>query len=208
MRWQIGQSSADVLLGTDAAAVFEWQWGWRRGLFTPNPAWSVADFGDGTADSRSANAEDVDATGTVLAGWQPSLESLSFIVIPRSVAILVGSLAVLAIGLGTIRVGPGWRVAGLVTLTWVMVGLFMTWPQVVTVILYAAQPGIAVLAAVLFTRWMIRRNYRRRVLFLPSFAQTRSAESSLVRNGPPSRIRREPSTIDAPTSRSSAPAGK
>jgi hypothetical protein len=208
VRWQIAEASADMLLGNDESIEFEWRWAWHRGLFTPKPAWSAADlrrwFG---ADARSAASEPVDDFGVALVGSQPTMQPLSFVVVSRSVALLVGSFVVLAFGLAAVRVKTGWRVAGTVALAIALTWLAVVRPQLLAMFLYVAQPGAAVLVAVLLARWLIQRRFRRRVLFLPGFTRPSTAESSLVRNGPLSRVQREPSTIDAPTSRPGAPAG-
>jgi hypothetical protein len=220
VRWQIGLASGDLVVGRDDSAEFEWRWGWQRGLFVPQPAWSTADLQRWfTPDSRSAG-DASDGLDAALVGWQPALEPAPLFVVPRSWALLIGSLAVLGIGLAAVRSAPRWRVSGAVVLVIALVWLAAARPQLLAVGLYAAEPGAAVLAVVLVARWWAQRRYRRRVLFLPGFARSSAdsvrghregspaAGSSLVRNGAaPSRVRREPSTIDAPAAEPGLPAG-
>src|SRR5207248_5091934 len=94
-----------------------------------------------------------------------------------------------------------------------LVWLAAAHPQPLALVLFAVQPGVAVLVVVLGVRWLLHRRYRRRVLFLPGFTATHGAgatappASALVRTGNGVRPRDgrarpgEPSTIDAPTSR-------
>jgi hypothetical protein len=220
VRWQISLASGDLLVGRDGSTEFEWRWGWQRGLFVPQPAWSTADlqrwFGP---DSRSA-IDAGDRLEATLVGWQPALEPASFFVVPGSWALLVGSISVLGLGLAAVRVAPRWRVAGAVVLAIALVWLAGVRPEVLALVSFAAEPGLAVLGVVLVARWFAQRRYRRRVLFLPGFARptvdpvrvhrgTAATGSSLVRNGAGmSRVRREPSTIDAPAAEPGLPAGE
>jgi hypothetical protein len=146
---------------------------------------------------------------TAVVGWQPALDPLQFWTVPRPLALLIGSLAVVVIGLAAVRVRPAWHALGAVVLAAGLSWLAVARPQILTVVLFAGQPGAAVLIAVLVVRWLSQRRYRRHVLFLPGFVRTAGGHSNaavpvgtaVVRNGAaPSRVRREPSTIDAPTS--------
>jgi hypothetical protein len=220
VRWQISLASGNLLVGRDSAAEFEWRWGWQRGLLVPQPAWSTADlqrwFGP---DSRSA-VQALEGLETTLVGWQPALEPVSYVVVPWSSALFVGSFAVLSLGLGAVWVAPRWRVAGAVVLALGLVWLAAVRPDALALVSFTAEPGLAVLSVVLVARWWARRRYRRRVLFLPGFARptvdpvrvhrgTVATESSLVRNGVgTSRVRREPSTIDGPAEGLGLPTGE
>jgi hypothetical protein len=206
VRWQVGLASGDLLVDPVDAAAFDWRWGWQRGLLAPLPAWSAADLRRWfTPEARPIDV--TDRLETALVGWQPAAEPLQFLVVPRPLALLVVSLAVLVIGWVAVRVGPAWRVGGLMGLVGGLVWLAIDRPQMLAVMLYAAQPGAVVLVVMLTARWAARRRYRRQVLFLPGFA--RPSDSSRARasvNG--NRPRREPTPIDLPAQQAELPAGE
>jgi hypothetical protein len=217
-RWQIGLASGDLLVDSGDTATFDWRWGWQRGLLAPRPGSTAADLARWfSADARPVDAGDqlrgvpADGWETGLVGWQSALEPLRFLVVPRPLALLFGSLAVLAIGFAAARIGPAWRVAGSVVLVAVVAIMAIVRPQALALLIYTAEPGLAVLAIALVARWAAQRRYRRRVLFLPAFARVEPRlenqnGSSLVRNGA-GRGRREPTTIDAPTPQGGLPGG-
>jgi hypothetical protein len=203
LRWQVGLTSGDLPVYLGDTADFEQRWGWQRGLLAPQPAWSAGALQQWFfADARPASGEADPADGleTALVAWQSAAEPLRFVVVPRSLALLAGSLAVLALGLAAARwTGPRLLVGGAVALAAAAVWLGVTHPQPLAGVLYAVQPGAAVLAVVLGIRWLLQRRYRRQVLFLPSFTRQPGPGSSLTR-GNGARARREPTTIDAPAS--------
>lgn len=115
-----------------------------------------------------------------------------------------------------------WPLLALFGLTATAVGL--VWPGMLAALFYGCQPGLVVLAVVLIVQVLLNERYRRRVVFLPGFRRVQTG-SSLVRAGKvepsttaPSpqegsgrsgsssrgassglgRVRREPSTVDAP----------
>jgi hypothetical protein len=210
IRWQIGLASGDLLVDAGETATFEWRWGWQRGLFAPRPAWTGAELARWFApEARGADGDPLRGSPaggweTALVGWQPASEPLQFLVIPRSLALLLGSLAVLAIGFAAVRLRPGWRVTGAAVLIAGLVLLAIVGTQALAALLYAAEPGTAVLGIALAAYWIGQRRYRRRVLFLPVFARPVESRlekpigSSLAGNGV-NRVRREPTTIDAPS---------
>ncbi len=211
VRWQIAMASGDLPIDTGDTATFDWRWGWQRGLLAPLPVWTAGELNRWfMSDARTAEPADPfrgppDGWETALVGWQPAAESLQFLVIPRPLAMLFGSLAVLAIGFAAVRVGRGWRMTGAVVLILALAIAAVVRPQALAFFLYAAELGAAVLIIALAARWAAQRQYRRRVLFLPVFArpsEVRSEKqggSSLVRNGSANSARREPTTIDAPS---------
>jgi hypothetical protein len=212
VRWQIGMASGDLLVDLGDTAAFEWRWDWQRGLLAPRPAWSAAELARWFApDARTADTADAlrgspaEGWETALVGWQSAAEPLQFLILPRPLALLLGSLVVLALGFAAVRIGPAWRVAGAAMLIALSAALAFVRPQALAWIIYTAEPGLAVLVIALAARWAVQRRYRRQVLFLPAFArpaESRSASpagSSLVRNGSANRGRREPTTIDAPS---------
>jgi hypothetical protein len=189
VRWQIGLASGDQLVAIGDDVRFDWRWDWQRGLLTPRPAWSATDA------SRASPVESMDSA---LFGWQPAAEPLTFFLVPRTLALLGGSLAVIVLGLIAVRVGPVGRTVGAVVLAIALVWLAVARPQAFSISLYAVEPGAAVLAVLLLARWAAQRQYRRRVLFLPAFTRPSPSGSGVVRKPPGSRVRREPTTIDAP----------
>jgi hypothetical protein len=201
LRWQVGMASGDLAVSLDDDLDFETRWDWRRGLLGPQPAWTAAAlqrwfFTD--ARPQASEADPTDGMETTLVAWQPAPEPLRFLVVSRPLALLVGSLAVVGLGLAAACwVGPRGRLIGAVVLAGVLTWFGVTYPQPLTVLLYVAQPGLAVLVVVLGTRWLLQRRYRRQVLFLPSLAHPQTSGSSSGRGGG-NRARREPTTIDAP----------
>ncbi len=201
-RWQIGLATGDLLFSTGEDADFDLRWGWQRGLLTPQPAWTGAALQRWFAgDARPTGLDNAlpDVAGTTLVGWQASPEALRFLAVPRPLALLVGSLAVVALALAAARwAGPRLLVAGSLALGAAIVWAGLSHPQVLAQIFYVAQPGLAVVAVVLAAGLLVRGRYRRQVLFLPGFTRPPASGSSLFRNGSSARGRREPTTIDAP----------
>jgi hypothetical protein len=189
VRWQIGVASGNLLLAAGDDARFDWRWGWQHGLLAPRPAATATEGVRGSL---------VEAMDSAVFGWQATAEPLTFFVVPRTLALLFGSLVVVALGLAAIRLSPAWRSVGAVGLAIVVACLAVLRPQAGTILLYAAEPGAAVLIALLFARWAAQRQYRRRVLFLPAFARVPEDGSGAGRNSNGQRLRREPTTIDAP----------
>jgi hypothetical protein len=189
-RWQIGVA-ADVLLfdaGSDAS--FDWRWDWQRGLLTPRNAWAASEGPRGTAADRA---------DAVLSTWQTVAAPLYFVAVPRPLALFLGSLSVIALGLAATRVSPIRRVVGAFVAGAGLICLAMIRPQNLAVLLYIVQPGVAVVVALIVGRWLARRRYRRRVLFLPTFAETAANGSGVARNGnSDGRARQDSATTDAP----------
>jgi hypothetical protein len=199
VRWQIGLASDDLLLeGGDATYV--WRWAWQRGLLAPRPAWSAADLRRWfNPDTATPGSDPADAFDVALVGSQPGAGPLQLLLVPRPLALLLGSLTILAIGWAGFRITPTWRVGVVLLLAGGLVWLSIARPQWLAVFLYTAQTGAAVLIVVALAWWTAQRRYRRRVVFLPAFSRTPPAPSSQGRNGVTgSRSRREPTTIDAP----------
>ena len=88
VRWQIGLAADNLLLATDGGTHFDWRWGWQRGLLAPCPAWAANDPYRGPP---------VEGFETALTVWQSGAEPLNFVAVPRPLALLVGSLAVVAV---------------------------------------------------------------------------------------------------------------
>jgi hypothetical protein len=204
IRWQIALPGGDLPFFLGDGAEFEQRWGWQRGLFTPQPAWSAGDLRQWfVADARpgDTSGDPGDRLATTLVGWQVSSEPLRFVLVPRPLALLGGSLAVVILGLLVGRwAGSKLALLGAGLLVVVIVVLGVTHPQPLGQVLYAVQPGVVVLTVLLVTRRLLRGRYRRQVLLMPGFERTSPNGSSLARGGGVVRSRREPTTIDAPAS--------
>jgi hypothetical protein len=198
-RWQVATAGDDLLLGRGDTTP-AWQWEWQRGLLAPRPAWSTTDLRTWfRSDAGPANDSNYDSLEATIAAGQPGVGPIQLFVVSKPLALLLGSLAALAMGWAGIRLDSAWRVAGVAVLAAGFAALAILRPQWLAVFLYAAQPGMAVLVVLAFAWWAAQRRYRRRVLFLPAFTRTPPTPSSHARNGATgSRPRREPTTIDAP----------
>jgi hypothetical protein len=187
VRWQIGVAADRLLLACGGDARFDWRWDWRRGLLAPCPAWAAAD------PNRGSPFEGLE---TALVGWQSTAVPLTLLVVPRPLALLLGSLVVVTLGLAAVRAGPALRAVGAVVLSAGLAWLAIARPQLFATLLYTAEPGAVVLIVMLLTRLAAQRRYRRRVLFLPATANGSAHAGSASRRSP--QPRREPTTIDAP----------
>jgi hypothetical protein len=197
VRWQIGLVPGGVPFDLSGSASFEQRLTWRRGLFAPQPAVTMAVLQRWFyAGGRPPGPEPPDV-GVTLVG-RHGLEPLRLLVVPRPLALLAGSLAVLALGLLATALGRAWGAT--VTLVVLAAALLaaVARPQAVAEALTVCQPGLVVLFAVLAAQGYLQRRYRRRVVFMPGFTRQTAPGSSLVRNGSGTRSRREPTTVDAP----------
>jgi hypothetical protein len=144
--------------------------------------------------------------------WRTSLAPLTLVRMPWQIWFLVCSGLVLGGGLGVSLV-PWRRLAVGLTALAVALGLgavSLLWPAALPYVLFGCLPGAALLFLLLTVQWMVHRQYRRQVVFMPGFTRLQSG-SSLIRTGGPAtsvpleeaegRVRegrpREPSTIDA-----------
>ena len=206
-------ASDDLLTELSDTVAWDWQWGWQRGLIAPRPSSTTAELARWFApDGRSAedSLRGVPAEGweTALVGWQPAADPLRFLVVPRSLALLLGSLTAIVLGFVAVRIKPAWRVAGSMIVLALSILLAIARPQMLALLVYAAEPGLIVLAVALAANWAAQRRYRRRVLFLPTFASVKEphaedAGGSAIRNGAANRV--PPGTHD---DRRAVPAGR
>jgi hypothetical protein len=178
-----------------------------------------ARFGRATGPGSDAASQVDDADPATLVCARSSLAAVRLVHFPLPVWLAVCSLTVLAVAfllyvlalavrrpaaegaaaaVGWLPRALFWPLAGGLGFAVVLAALF--WPGVLGPVLYGAEPGALVLAAVLAAQWGWQQRYRRQVVFLPGFTRVKQG-SSLVRNGssnPASRPRGEPSTVDAP----------
>jgi hypothetical protein len=116
-------------------------------------------------------------------------------VAPRQTTMLVVSLVVLVIGIGLYAAAPqrAWLGAGVALALLVVLQLLL--PDAVPALLYAAGPGLAVLALVLGVLWLRQRRWRKRVEQLPGFTRTVPGSSLTRAPAPSPAAGREPSTV-------------
>jgi hypothetical protein len=202
-RWQVGLTPGDLPIFTGEGADFEQQWSWQRGLLTPHAAWSsgaLQQWFSGGVRTDAADAEPADNQSALVA-WQSTAEPLWFVLVPRPLMLLVVSLTVVGMGLAAARrAGRKWMVGFGVILAILFVWLAITYPQPFALLLYAAEPGAAVLLVVLGMRWLVRGHHRQRVLFLPGFAHPSATDPARAQNGLGAHSRREPGTAEASAS--------
>ena len=76
--------------------------------------------------------------------------------------------------------------------------LSVTLPSLVPAFIYGCEPAAAVLLIILGVQWMLHKHYHRQLVFLPGFTRVKGTASSMMRDGPVTRTRGEPSTVDVP----------
>src|SRR5262249_46666379 len=74
----------------------------------------------------------------------------------------------------------------------------LLWPSVLPAVAYGCEPGVVVLLVVIGVQWLLHRRYRRQLVFMPGFSRLAPGSSILRSGGSGSRLRGEPSTVDAP----------
>lgn len=206
VRWDVHLPPDWVPLYTGSSFRFEQQWGWRGWLLAPRPAASSADLdrwfaGDSAAEDPPSAAVEGDL-GTEPSGvicWRTDLGALRLGHVPQQAWLLGCSLVLLVVGLGLwfvlVQRGVYWPIVALLGVLAAMVGLL--WPNILAVVFYGCEPGLAVLAVVFAAQWLLQRRYRRQVVFLPGFTRLRKSGSSLLRSSRSGRPSGEPSTVDA-----------
>jgi hypothetical protein len=230
VRWQVELPPDRVVLPLDGDA--SWRWGRRGWLLAPRPSVNNADLERwfaGEGEARTTLSEDEGAMTVSHVCWRTSLTPLTLVHVPQQGWLLICSPLVLIIGLALGQAAfrasnpegkRGWLLWVLLTLpVLALAGVGLIWPGLLTVMVYGAQPGLAVLLVVLAVQWVLHERYRRRVVFLPGFRRVKTG-SSLARAGRPEGAavpaveategkapssnptrrapRAEPSTVDAP----------
>jgi hypothetical protein len=212
VRWQVDLPPGWVYLDVAANASVEQRFGRRGWLLGPTAALTTADLeqwllGDGNSEQTPAQkqeeAEEPETASLVLTATE--LEPLRLIHVPQQVWLLVCSLLLLLVVLG-LSLAPlsrtvFWTVVIVLLLGILVIGFL--WPGLLSSIAYGCEPGFAVLLLVLVVQWGLHRRYKRQLVFMPGFTRLKTGSSLTRRTGSSNRPL-EPSTIDAPTTGSSA----
>jgi hypothetical protein len=191
VRWQLDLPPSWVPLPLDGDA--SWTWGRRGWLLAPEPATTNGDLErwlwgeDDTTPSTLSDEEAAQVPSYVC--WRGGMAPLTLYHVPQTAWLLVCSLGILLLGLTVsyagLRRGFNSAEAGrgrlfyfsLTLLGLVAAAVGLIWPNLLTTILYGAEPGLAVLLVVLLVQWLLHESYRRRVVFLPGFRRVKTGSS-------------------------------
>jgi hypothetical protein len=200
VRWQVTVPPGLIALVVAGDTYVEQQWTWQGWLPTPEPTTTAADL-ERWLGARETG--DVAVTPSLVC-WRAGLRPLRVLRVPQQLWFLACSGLFLAVGLGLSFI-PWTRFAFwlfVVVLGGAVLAAVVLWPAVVPMIAYGCQPGALVLAVILGLQWLLHRQYRRQVVFMPGFTRLKPG-SSLVRAGGAGRAR-ETSTIDAPAAQAAS----
>jgi len=194
VRWQVTFPARLVALVIAGDVHVEQHWAWHEWLPRPEPAATAAELEHWLGAGETSAAAPLPS----VVCWRASLTPLAIVRLPRQVWFLTCSGLFLAVGLGMSFVPwrrfAFWLLAVLVALA---VGTAaILWPSLVPALAYGCLPGVLVLVLLLGIQWLLHRQYRRQVVFMPGFTRLKPG-SSLIRTGGATRPR-EASTIDAP----------
>jgi hypothetical protein len=195
VRWQVSLPNHLIAVVAARDAYVEQSWAWHGWLPAPEPATSAAELEHWLAAGQTTAS----AAQPSVVCWRTTLSPLTIVRAPRQIWWLACSGLVLLFGLGLSLV-PRTRLAfWLLSLLLAagIVAVALLWPSLSPLLVYGSLPGLLVLGLLLTMQWLLHRQYRRQVVFMPGFTRLKSG-SSLVRTAAPPRPR-EPSTIDAPT---------
>jgi hypothetical protein len=174
------------------------EWEWRNWLLAPYPALTPSDRAWRDESEQETLDNRVPQARLAAVCWRWGAEPLHLTHVPQQVWLLLCSFAVLLIGLClTFLALPRllfWAMLTILGVGTLVLGLF--WPGVLAVVLYGCQPGLLVLVPLVGVHWGLQRHYRRQVIFLPSFARTKTAP--VVGRSSSSRPHGQPSTVDVP----------
>jgi hypothetical protein len=196
VRWAVALPAGWTPVCLTPDTVPEQRWSLRGWLVSPRPiagANALEEWFHGSeGGGRPAEGE------PTLVCRSTSLEPLCLAHVPQQVWLLCCSAVLVAIGLLLVIAPlPRWLFwATVLVLLSVVAVTGMIWPGVIRAVAFGVQLGVPVLALVLGVEWWRQSRYRRRVNFLPGFRRVATG-SSLARTSQ-GRLRREPSTIDAP----------
>lgn len=205
MRWQITMSPGQVLIAPEAGLGTPIRWGWRGWLLAPRMGLGEGDLERWLA-SESQESEGQPGETPSLILWHNERTAIRLIHVPHQVWLLACSLGLVLFGV------LAWRlsfprserlpiVGALLLLTFFLGSLLVLvlWPTLASQLAYGCQPGAAVFLVLACVQWLLHERYRRQIIFLPSFHQSRPG-SSILRTGssPPRPAPGEPSTVDGP----------
>jgi hypothetical protein len=198
-RWQIMTPDDNVLLTDERSLHAESDWSFRRGIPEARPAYSAAQLENWlrTGSEPDANSDDRSSPGQSIEFRAASLTGFRLWRIPRLVWLLVSSISILLVGLGLTLL---WRAPSLFWPAFALVLIGMgAWALLATesaiTFLAASFPGLLVLGVAISVLWWLRRQYRRKVVFLPGFSRA-DPRSALARSAPSNHRLHEPSTAE------------
>jgi hypothetical protein len=220
LHWEITLSSRLVGFVLTGDAFAEQHHDWYGGPPPPS-AVSAAEFEQRFAAGGSQSP----AAEPNIVCWRTNLAPLTLFRVPWQMWLLVCSGMVLGGGL-LMSFAPRARVAlgfFAVALALGVGTVVVLWPAALPYVLFGCLPGTGLLIVLLAIQWMIHRQYRRQLVFMPGFTRLKSG-SSLIRTdgsrppppveGTEGKVRegwpREPSTIDVgpPTGGEASSQGK
>jgi hypothetical protein len=194
VRWQVTLPPSWVPLYHEGGLASGHRWGVRGWLLAAEPDVTPAELERWFSGSDQAGS----AAAPALVLWHSGWEPVRLAHAPQRAWLLLCSLGLLVIGLGLTFVALPrivfWGV--LASLCGAALVTGVVWPGLFAAVLDGCQPGALVLVPVVALQWVLLRRYRRRVVFLPSFARLKGG-SSLTRAGGSTKPR-EPSTVDGP----------
>jgi len=200
VRWQVAVPARTTPLSL-GDAIFDERWTIRNGFALPVAAYATSDLDqwilNGLEPEGRERTTGWEFTEGSVTAHQNLLEPLRIVAVPRTLWLLAISLLVLAGGLILSRLTK--QTVGMLVglLAIVLIIDLLLWPQPVSRVLSAAQPGLAILGLILGMQRFLQWRYRRRLARMPGFSRVH-AESALARsNG--KRPAREKSTVDMPT---------
>lgn len=200
VRWQVVMPQGWLALHLGGGYQAEQRWEWHGGLLSARPALNAADLERWLGTSVSLDDASADDSAPGLVCGRADLSSFSILQVPQQGWLLISSLLFLSVGLCLAFTNiPR-------SLFWFAIALLgggaaylsITWPSLVPALIYGCEPGAAVLLIILVVQWMLHRHYHRQLVFLPGFTRVKAGASSLLREGPATRTRGEPSTVDVP----------
>jgi hypothetical protein len=200
VRWQVNLVPGQVALVSSKNVEVDYQWSWRNGLCTPEPAWSGEELERWLTGEKNPAPAD---SGTVIF-WRASLSPVRIWHFSRQIwlGLCSGGLLLLGLGLFCCPISRFAFWSFIIFLALGVAALGVLWPSLLPPLAYGLQPGLVVLLLVLAVQWLLHERYRQQLVFMPGFTRLKS-KSSLVRASSISRPK-EPSTVDAPASGKSA----
>lgn len=162
-RWQIGVGDDHAALFLGSAEGVE-NWSWERGFWESQPRWTSSSLSKWLiGDGRYGDIEGAGAGSSLTAIGKLGVP-ISIVLVPRSAAWLVCSLAILGFGIVVLKSRPGIRF-GIVVGAMALIGILAAvhWQFVAALALYA-QPGMLILALMLAGHWTLDR-WRRPTVF-------------------------------------------
>lgn len=197
VRWQVELPRGELSLLLSEGYTRELRWGWLGWLWGPRPGATAAELNQWLDPGWSPTGADQGEPDLVC--WKTALGPLGMTLVPARAWLLGCSFVVLGLYI-TLTIVPLRR-----GFFWVILlcsaaaasSAVLLWPDFLAYALFGCEPGIAVILVLAGLREHLRRQAHRQVVFMPGF-QHRTKGSS-VKRGDGSKVRRQASTVDAPT---------